>query len=123
MGELNKSDFQIPEAKMKRKRSQFNINVKDITAKNVAVYQHSEGWKIMINEDTWSILENTTVPEEAKEFLDLPLQDLIELGIINKTEQIKKEKPEVEEKKSKQEVKSGAKPAVKDDDDDFSWPL
>jgi hypothetical protein len=104
-------------------RKRQNLEIEQSAAKNVAVYQHSEGWKIMINEDTWSILENTTVPEEAKEFLDLPLQDLIELGIINKTEQIKKEKPEVEEKKSKQEVKSDAKPAVKDDDDDFSWPL
>ena len=60
--------------------------------KNEAIYQHSEEkWKIRINEDTWTLVENQVIPQEAKDsgFLDsdMPLDQLIELGILVKIEQ------------------------------------
>ena len=52
---------------------------------NIAVYKHStDNWQIKINEDSWTLFENQIIPKEAKEFLELPLQDLIELGILIK---------------------------------------
>ena len=83
--------------------------------KNIGVYKHStDNWKIKINEDSWTIFENQIVPKAAKEFIELPLLDLVELGILIKIDSKTDEKnPRVDEKKSKVDV----------EDDDFDWPL
>ena len=66
-----------------KKRKDFDIEKSD--PKNIGVYKHSsDSWKIKINEDSWTIFENQIVPKAAKEFIELPLQDLIELGILIK---------------------------------------
>ena len=57
--------------------------------KNVAVYKHSvDGWKIQVYQDNWTLLENQAIPDEAKDFVDLPIKDLIDLGVLIKTEPI-----------------------------------
>ena len=91
-----------------------NTDVEKSDPKNIGVYKHSsDSWKIKINEDSWTIFENQIVPKAAKEFIELPLQDLIELGILIKIDSKTDEKnPKVDEKKSK---------IV--EDDDFDWPL
>ena len=62
-----------------------NTDVEKSDPKNIGVYKHSsDSWKIKINEDSWTIFENQIVPKAAKEFIELPLQDLIELGILIK---------------------------------------
>ena len=50
------------------------------------MYEHSsDGWKIQVNQDNWTVLENQAIPDEAKDFLDLPIKDLIDLGVLIKT--------------------------------------
>ena len=57
--------------------------------KNVAVYKHAvDGWKIQVYQDNWTLLENQAIPDEAKDFVDLPIKDLIDLGVLIKTEPI-----------------------------------
>ena len=68
-----------------------------VLKKNEAIYQHSdEKWKIRINEDNWTLLENQVIPQAAKDsgFLDsdMPLDQLIELGILVKLEEATKGK-------------------------------
>ena len=95
--------------------------------KNIAVYKHStDNWQIKINEDSWTLFENQIIPKEAKEFLELPLQDLIELGILIRITVTKKS--EIDEKKSKivkeSQVKIESSQAKKEEeDDDFEWPM
>ena len=72
------------------------------------------------------MFENQIIPKEAKEFLELPLQDLIELGILIRITVPKKS--EIDEKKSKivkdSQVKIESAQAKKEDeDDDFEWPM
>ena len=77
-----------------------NADVEKSDPKNIGVYKHSsDSWKIKINEDSWTIFENQIVPKAAKEFIELPLQDLIELGILIRITVPKKS--EIDEKKSK----------------------
>ena len=62
-----------------------NADIEKSDPKNIGVYKHSsDSWKIKINEDSWTIFENQIVPKAAKEFIELPLQDLIDLGILIK---------------------------------------
>merc|ERR1711935_968026 len=93
---------------------------------NIAVYKHStDNWQIKINEDSWTLFENQIIPKEAKEFLELPLQDLIELGILSRITVTKKS--EIDEKKSKivkeSQVKTESSQVKKEEDDDFEWPM
>jgi len=104
-----------------------NTDVEKSDPKNIGVYKHSsDSWKIKINEDSWTIFENQIVPKAAKEFIELPLQDLIELGILIRITVPKKS--EIDEKKSKivkdSQVKIESSQAKKEDeDDDFEWPM
>merc|ERR1740129_1730663 len=108
-----------------RKRPNIDLEKPDPT--NIAVYKHStDNWQIKINEDSWTLFENQIIPKEAKEFLELPLQDLIELGILIRITVPKKS--EIDEKKSKivkeSQVKIESSQAKKEDeDDDFEWPM
>merc|ERR1711971_1329470 len=64
-------------------RKRPNIDLVNPDPENIAVYKRStDNWQIKINEDSWTLFENQIIPKEAKEFLELPLQDLIELGIL-----------------------------------------
>ena len=104
-----------------------NTDVEKSDPKNIGVYKHSsDSWKIKINEDSWTIFENQIVPKAAKEFIELPLQDLIELGILIRITITKKS--EIDEKKSKivkeSQVKIESSQAKKEEeDDDFEWPM
>jgi len=76
-----------------------------VIKKNEALYQHStDNWTIRINEDNMTLVEKQEIPDEAKEFLELPLQDLIELGILIKKEQTTEGNSEADEKKVKIEL-------------------
>lgn len=108
-------------------RKRPNIKLEEPDPKNIAVYKHStDNWQIKINEDSWTLFENQIIPKEAKEFLELPLQDLIELGILIRITVTKKS--EIDEKKSKivkeSQVKIESSQAKKEEeDDDFEWPM
>ena len=48
---------------------------------NEGIYQHlTDNWKVRVSEKDWKMIETQDMPEPAREYIGLPIKDLIDLG-------------------------------------------